>query len=541
MNFRSYHMRILLAFISASILFAIALGVSIYENNKLSQGFTHLESKENTYMSALNHMFNSGLFGGIAVRNKVFKPALTKPAAVVEQTEKDFQTALSNAQRLTTENDPAALKLLDDIKERWAIVQKARRQVMTLVEQGEQAKAIELLTTVEHPSWQKIRVALQTLMRQQEQIVKQLSQKVRRDSATMQQVSIAVGALAFVVGFVLFFLVLRGFRQAMRHITLALDSIADGEGDLTLRLDEKDGSELSQIADGFNRFIDKIQTLVKDVVVSTEQLASSAAQMSTITHQSRQDIKSQLQETDMIATSIEELATSVREVSRNTSAAADQSRDTETESAEGFKIVQSASQAVETLSSNMSDSSKIIHSLAQESDHIDSVLTVISQISEQTNLLALNAAIEAARAGEQGRGFAVVADEVRTLAGRTGSATLEIRAMIERLQQSSANAVESMQKSSDNASESVMNANAALTALTSIRERAKTQMEQSIQIAAAVEEQEVVAKEISHNVNNIRTITNNASTNSEQIALSGDQLAQLASQLRGIVSHFKVV
>jgi len=235
-----------------------------------------------------------------------------------------------------------------------------------------------------------------------------------------------------------------------------------------------------------------------------------------------------------------EMSATVQEVSRNITDTAQAAQEANTETAESRKMVEDAIQAIQQLAGRIDGASEVIHKLEQDSENINTVLDVIKGVAEQTNLLALNAAIEAARAGEQGRGFAVVADEVRTLAGRTQESTEEINDVIEKLQAGSRKAVDVMNKSRGEAQSVVEQATKAGASLSTISSAVARINDMSIQIASAAEEQSATADEINRNITNISEMANETTAGAQQTAAASGDLARLGTELQELVGRFRV-
>ncbi|NIA02649.1 MAG: methyl-accepting chemotaxis protein, partial [Planctomycetia bacterium] len=253
-----------------------------------------------------------------------------------------------------------------------------------------------------------------------------------------------------------------------------------------------------------------------------------------------ENVDKQQAETGQVATAMNEMTTTVQEVACNATQTAEAANKANTETDSGRQIVTKTIESITELASEVETAAITIQQLESDSENIDSVVDVIRGISEQTNLLALNAAIEAARAGEQGRGFAVVADEVRTLASRTQESTLEIQSMIESLQTGAARAVEVMEQGRNKAQGSVENAARAGESLNVITSTVATISDMNTQIASAAEEQTAVAEEINRNIANISLLGDQTSEGARQTAASSEEMAQLAVQLQGLVGQFKV-
>ncbi len=326
----------------------------------------------------------------------------------------------------------------------------------------------------------------------------------------------------------------------LRRIIDLTRDIAEGDGDLRRRLDESSKDELGELSHWFNVFIKKLQALIGETTGSAAQLASAAEELSAISVQTDAGIRAQQSGTDQVATAVREMVATVQEVARNTAQAADAARQADVQTKSGDLVVRQAISAIEVLATDVERASQVIEKLSGDSQNIGMVLNVIRGIAEQTNLLALNAAIEAARAGEQGRGFAVVADEVRTLASRTNKSTQEIQEMIERLQSGAKDAVQVMERGGIQAHASVEQATKAGNALGSIANSVANITDMSTQIAAAVEQQSLVAEEINRNISTISQISTQTSYGAQQTASASAELARLAVHLQDVIRQFKV-
>ncbi|RRU76883.1 methyl-accepting chemotaxis protein [Stutzerimonas xanthomarina] len=327
--------------------------------------------------------------------------------------------------------------------------------------------------------------------------------------------------------------------RPMRRLLDRLKQIADGDGDLRARLEVHSADELGQLGNAFNRFLDKLQPLIAEVGRVTAEVESAARGMAAIAETNDQLISSEHAAVDQVTTAATEMSAAVHEVALNAQNASDAARAAETQSRQGASVVSSTIQSIRQLAGEVEGASQTIGALAEETASIGAVLEVIRGIAEQTNLLALNAAIEAARAGEQGRGFAVVADEVRALAARTQASTKDIQARIERLQSGVDKAVQAMQIGSDKARDSVERASGVDQVLAETSVSVQRINDMAAQIATACEEQSSVTEEIARNITDIRDLSNEAATYSSQSMLASQQLSGLSKTLAELVGRFR--
>ncbi|VAW59502.1 Methyl-accepting chemotaxis sensor/transducer protein [hydrothermal vent metagenome] len=303
---------------------------------------------------------------------------------------------------------------------------------------------------------------------------------------------------------------------------------------------EKGNDEITELTVATNEMSSNLKNIIQKISGSAHQLGSSSEQLSAITEQTRHSIYEQQSQTEQVATAMNEMSATVQEVSRNISGTAQAADDANKETVTGSNVVSDAVEGVQKLAAQLESATNVIHQLEQDSEDINAVLDVIKGVAEQTNLLALNAAIEAARAGEQGRGFAVVADEVRTLAGRTQASTEEINQVIEKLQSGSCKAVEVMSKSRDDAHAVVDKAIKAGESLAIITTTVAHINDMSAQIASAAEQQSATSEEINRNIVNISGMANETATGAQQTAVASEELAKLGAELQTLVNEFQI-
>lgn len=385
-----------------------------------------------------------------------------------------------------------------------------------------------------------IRGKLKEIINAEEVLIGHRSKEQESKSAFTINFSIMGTLVATGLGIFISLIIIRGILKPLKATNRILNDIAQGDGDLTIRVPVNTQDEIGDLGKNFNTFADKLQNIVKQIIEVTGELSNSAGSMAAVTEQTSVAIRTQGDETQMVASAITEMAATSQEVASNAESASSSAHEADDEAKSGNKIVLDTISSINALADEVKASSEVIDKVRGDSENIGAVLDVIKGVAEQTNLLALNAAIEAARAGEQGRGFAVVADEVRTLAQRTQDSATEIENLIETLQSGSEQAVTSMEQSRDRVLATVEQATHAGESLTTITSAVETISDMNTQIATAAEEQTAVSDEISRNIENIQEMSHQTSAGSEQIAEASEKLANLSHQLDQLIGQFKV-
>ncbi len=384
----------------------------------------------------------------------------------------------------------------------------------------------------------------QAMVEQARAVLAQAGEAKDREEQTMtadsRQALLLLGAMglaAVVLGMLAALLISRSIVAPLQQAVAFARRIA--EGDLSQDLQHNRRDEVGQLMAAMQAMSLSLRTLVGRIGGGVSQIAAAAEQLSAITAQTSIGVQNQKMETEQTATAMHEMAATVQEVAQNAEQASQAARDADREAQQGNGVVQQAVSQIGHLATEVEESAEAIAALNQESARIGGVLEVIRNVAEQTNLLALNAAIEAARAGEQGRGFAVVADEVRALAKRAQDSTEEIEGLIASLQRLAKGAVEKMESSRTLTQRTVTLAAEAGDALGRITLAVSTIEQMNQQIAAAAEEQSAVAETISESVTRVRDIGEQSASASQQTAASSAELARLGVELQGLVAQFR--
>ena len=385
----------------------------------------------------------------------------------------------------------------------------------------------------------------QQLHQRADQVVARVDQAYAAEDRSMQTelkknslLIIGSSALALLVGLVAAWVITRLIVGPLRSVIRVAQQIASGDLSATVEVTRRD--EIGQLMQAMQQMGEGLSHIVSGLQAGIEQLATSAQSLSAVTEQTNLEVSSQKEETEQVATAMNQMTATVHDVARNAEEAAQAAQTADGKVESGQQVVRQSMARIEQLADSATSASSSIESLSAEIQNIGTVLSVIKSVAEQTNLLALNAAIEAARAGEQGRGFAVVADEVRALAKRTQQSTEEIERLVSALRTAAQASVQQIQSSGELVKLAVSDALQTESALGSIASAVSLIQQMNQQIAAAAEEQSSVAEEINRSVTSIRASADQSSLAMQGNAASSIELAQLGVELKGMVGHFRL-
>ena len=457
-----------------------------------------------------------------------------------------FDELIEKGRELTSDNSTQVERwnAVHALKERW-LREAAEPEIAARREVNNRRLTIEdVALKMEGGPGKRImdalRAKLNEIIDEEQQLIARRAAEQQATSEFAIRVSVLGTLLATLFSVVIATLVIRGILLPLRATNAILKDMEQGEGDLTIRVPVNTRDEIGELGSAFNGFVDKLQGIIGHIADATNRLSSAATEMAAMAAETNTAINIQAQETEQVASAMVEMSATAQEVANNAESGSVAAGEANDETRRGNGVVTQTITSINELSGEVSSSSGAISRLKSDSENIGAVLDVIKGVAEQTNLLALNAAIEAARAGEQGRGFAVVADEVRTLATRTQESAAEIEKLIEALQGAAQQAVDAMGRSSDHVASTVDEAGRAGDSLGSIATAVDTILRMNTQIAAAAEEQTSVANEISRNIVNIQDMSVQTSSGAGQISTASSRLAGLSGELRELVDQFKI-
>jgi len=468
----------------------------------------------------------------------------------------------STMQKLAQSNDPDVMEaLVRDIESRvaeaqariqqvagddsaiassFAALRRANDEVKAFALQGRNAESHQAMLEKSNPAFESLLAAITAHQNTVSQKLDEDATAIRKSSQQLEVTIFGLVAICVAVMIAWGVAMVRGVATALHKLIDMVKDVAEGEGDLTKRLQIASQDELGQLAQWFNTFLEKLHHVISELAQVAEHVASASDQLSASSAQQAQSAETQKNQSIQIATAMQQMSASILQVSDNATKAAESSRLAAETARHGGAIVDETLNKMQTISESVSATTQKMEELGRSSDQIGRIINVIDDIADQTNLLALNAAIEAARAGEQGRGFAVVADEVRKLAERTTTATKEIAQMIKNIQDETRTAVDAMQGGTRQVEDGVKSTSQAGKSLKEIIHMSEQVGEMIVHIATASTEQSGASEEINRNAEEIARLVNQSAAGAQQSARACQDLAGLALALRNMVGNFKL-
>ncbi|MCG8325093.1 MAG: methyl-accepting chemotaxis protein, partial [Thiotrichales bacterium] len=470
----------------------------------------------------------------LLARLYVYKYLVNNDVDSRERALAEMQILADEIYRLNTFlTDPVQLQLNERANKLLQEYEQAFRDVVQTIERRNEA--INKMDTI----GPQIAIAARAL---NDSVANSMGEQSQSIISSMQRGELLTSLLllaAIIIGSITSWYVGRLIINPIRNITSMLAEIASGEADLTVHLEVNSNDELGKLADNFNHFVDKLKTIVRSMQDSVTRMNRAACELNSVSCENQKILHQQVNETDQIATAIEEMSNSLNEVSQSVVHTAEHAEKAHSNVTNGQVVEAEALDSIHSLGQEIQTTARIIENVGSTGQKVNTIIEVINNMAEQTNLLALNAAIEAARAGEQGRGFAVVADEVRILAARTQDSTGEIRQTVENLLGNIQQAVSSMSQGRNKAQMVIEQAEQVDKCLYGIVKGVEHIDQMTMRITAATEEQCSVAGEVAQNIVNLKEQANHASSSTEQVGSAAVELQRLAEEIRAQVGQFK--
>lgn len=437
-----------------------------------------------------------------------------------------------------SEKHPQGIKLLEESKAQAALAAKANNAVIELALANRKSEAASLLLKDAIPLTARLQKSFDAQVGFQEENVKAAYAKAISVYERQRLLMLISGAVAFLLGLWGAVFLTHNFVTRLNRVSRAMDGVADGDLSTSIRIFARD--EIGDLGRAINRTLESMNGMVTSIKATADQVASASIQLYATSEQIATGAEEVAAQAATVATASEEMTGTCSEIAKNCLMAVDSSRLAGDSAETGAVVVRETVAEMNRIAGRVKESAKSVESLGVRSDQIGEIVGTIEDIADQTNLLALNAAIEAARAGEQGRGFAVVADEVRALAERTTKATKEIGAMIRAIQMETKGAVASMEEGVREVEQGTINAARSGQALGEILEHATSVTMQINQIATAAEQQTATTNEITSNIHQITEVVHDTAKNSQESAAAASQLSRLAEELQQLVNRFRL-
>jgi methyl-accepting chemotaxis protein len=438
------------------------------------------------------------------------------------------------------EKNEQGKQIIEKVKQALAVAAATNNRVIELALAGKGDEAHDLMVREANALYPSIFKAFNELDAYQKSRIEIRHKEAAECYQNARKGLVTVLVVAMLVAVVCAVLISRSITRPLANMLTMLKDIAHGEGDLTKRLDAAARDELGEVSRWFNQFVEKLNSIIGQVALTTSQVAAAAGQVHTASVQMATGAEQVASQSSTIATASEEMAATSGDIAHNCGMAAEASQQADQKAVAGSHVVEATVEIMNQIAERVKATSVTIESLGTRSDQIGEIIGTIEDIADQTNLLALNAAIEAARAGEQGRGFAVVADEVRALAERTTRATREIGEMIKSIQDETGSAVNTMEESVHKVEQGREEAAKSGEAIRSILQQINEVTMQVNQIATAAEEQTATTSEISRNMLEITDVVQHTTRGAHESAAAATQLSQVAEDLKRLVGQFKL-
>jgi methyl-accepting chemotaxis protein len=462
--------------------------------------------------------------------------AAEQQKTAIEKARSEYRENLKNLEAL--EKDPQGIKLIEESKAAASAAAQANNRVIELALADKKAEALSLLLSQAGPLTKKAQSTFDAQVHFQEANVKVAYDKAVSLYKTQRLILLISGALAFLLGLAGAIFLTHNFVTRLNRVAASMDKVAAGDLSTKLKIFAKD--EIGELGHAINRMLDSVHGVVSTIKITAEQVAAASTQLSQTAEQMATGAEEVACQAGTVAVASEEMSATSNDIAQNCHLSAESASQVTDTTRKGFAVVQHTVNGIRNRGERTKENARMIASLGERSDQIGAIVSTIEDIADQTNLLALNAAIEAARAGEQGRGFAVVADEVRALAERTTKATKEISEMIRSIQNETKVAIVSMEEGVRGTEVGAQDAAQLETSLQEILDQVNSVTMQISQIATAAEQQTSTTSEITNNIQQITEVVSETAKGSQESAAAATRLSHLAEELQRAVEMFRL-
>lgn len=532
--------RLAIGFGLVLVLFALVSAAGIHRMQAIQAGTEHVVEEDFSRIRLLNTMRDAVRYQSVAIRDVVLQQDLSfmqTEVKLIKAARERYRTAAEQLAALG--NDAKTQEIIANVVAAEEVVQPIISEILDYSISDSHEEAAEVVRDKLRDAQLLLLGTLDDTLAYLESRAMQAVAEAEKASTSGRLLVMSLSIIAFLVGGLAAFAITRSITRPLKIAARVASSIA--EGDLSVEVPVQNArDETGQMLSAMQTMVSNLHEMLESVIEAANSVSDAASSVRGVAEETNEGVRRQESDIGQVATAVTEMSASAREVSGSAGSAAEAAKKAREESEFGSKIVHETAHYIENVAKEVECTSEALNTLEADTANIGVVLDVIKGIAEQTNLLALNAAIEAARAGEQGRGFAVVADEVRTLASRTQTSTQEIATMIESLQNAASNAVGDMRRSQDRVQDSVEHAERAAESLGKIAQAIGTIAEMNMQIAVASNEQSSVADDIDESVTNIRHVSEESAEHSRSTAIAGQQLEASAERLHRAIGSFRI-